>query len=57
MQYIFVIIKLKMKKKKKKEIKIRKPVPKKPGSVIRSKKDREKSRRVKHKDLIEDKES
>lgn len=43
-----------MKKGKKDEIKIRKPVPKKPSQVIKSKKDKEKKKRPKHKDLIEE---
>ena len=43
-----------MKKAKKKGIKIRKPVPKKPNIVIKSKKDKEKKKRVKHKDLVEE---
>ena len=46
-----------MKKTKKKEIKIRKPVPKKPNIVIKSKKDKEKKKRVKHKDLVEEKDN
>ena len=39
-------------KKKKEVIKIRKPVPKKPNQVIKSKKDKEREKRIKHKDLI-----
>ncbi|MGI9553881.1 MAG: hypothetical protein ACR2NC_03065 [Thermodesulfobacteriota bacterium] len=43
-----------MKKDKKDEIKIRKPVPKKANQVIKSKKDKEKKKRPKHKDLVEE---
>lgn len=43
-----------MKKDKKDKVKIRKPVPKKPNLVIKSKKDKEKKKRVRHKDLVEE---
>lgn len=39
---------------KKDKIKIRKPVPKKPGQVIKSKKDKERKKRPRHKDLVEE---
>lgn len=40
------------KKKESKKVKIRKPVPKKPNTIIESKKDKDKRKRVKHRDLI-----
>ena len=46
-----------MARKGKDKVKIRKPVPKKAGQVIMSKKDKEKKKRVKHKDLVEDSDS
>jgi hypothetical protein len=41
-----------MKKEKRVQVKIRKPVPKKSGTVILSKKDRSKRKRVKSGELI-----
>ena len=43
-----------MAKKEKDKKKLRKPVAQKPGQVIMSKKDKEKKKRVKHKDLAKD---
>lgn len=43
-----------MKKKEKDKLKIRKPVPKKAGRVIMSKKDKERKKRLKHKNLVKD---
>lgn len=41
-----------MKKEKKIQVKIRKPVPKKSGTVIQSKKDKSKRKRVKSSELL-----
>ena len=40
------------KKKDSKKIKIRKPIAKKPNTIIESKKDKDKRKRVKHRDLV-----
>ena len=42
------------KRKKKDAVKVRKPVPKKPNKVIKSKKDKEKKKRPGSRELIEE---